>query len=781
MRTIKWAVVAVVIIVIVIVLVLLLAIMSRAALAKLSTVAPHAVGPIYSRINLIGHNYFTYDNAQSIAAYALVNYLVANATSANISIATYASNPIRQVYLVNVSNYCYRCFSEQSVFQNLSSYLADYGLIFNSSSISMISMQNLSQVRNGSIVIVPSGLIPFPMLENYSQSIFMLLDRGDIVIYVGQAFNRSLGGNGVIFQTFQVSPSLADKLAAYSLVTAPMAQANASNLQAALSSKIFNKPSFFFSKGYLYNGISYVNSANGTMISFSNYSTSAWRNASSFAASLVSAISSAFWINMLAYGYENVTIGSSTVGVFTNSTAVPISSKSTLNNSYSVVRLAASNATATVYRVAAFRQKYISNGTIGLPSVVAEAQSVPVYVSLNSSSPIMLHIDLYNSNLTYVSSIPFQGQFPPGRIALVKYISFKMPSGTYIAVLRNATNGNYSAAIFSLAPITITPVVLDFKNSTFVFKISSDGMPVSNTSFSATLNGVYNTSGSIINGTLIYALPRGTIISYGKQVFKFNMFGETISYSTTYSKEVLHLPTFYIEFGVVVIAVVMLNLILKPPNRDEYYIDVPSFPSEKKDVVKVKASDIMNIFERVNYYYHWSYMPLTIGEIKNGVSQYIRYNNMPVSITSQNAQQILSQLINSGDVVSSHGYYAPASWVSLSKQNIEYLTVFRMLRDYCVSHAMLFTELNMEPDVDTIVTKAGRQAKVIIYAGGKMRRFEVDANTKTFILFIDDESKAEFENKLYRACTKEAEILKLSIDYGYVKLVSAENFDQFMF
>jgi len=92
MRAIKWAAVAVVITVLVIVLVLLLAIMSRAALAKLSIVTPHAVGPIYSHINLISHNYFTYDNAQSIAGYALINYIVANAT-----VQTFQSQHMRAI------------------------------------------------------------------------------------------------------------------------------------------------------------------------------------------------------------------------------------------------------------------------------------------------------------------------------------------------------------------------------------------------------------------------------------------------------------------------------------------------------------------------------------------------------------------------------------------------------------------------------------------------------------------------------------------------------------
>ena len=92
-----------------------------------------------------------------------------------------------------------------------------------------------------------------------------------------------------------------------------------------------------------------------------------------------------------------------------------------------------------------------------------------------------------------------------------------------------------------------------------------------------------------------------------------------------------NIPAIYIEFAVAIIVVVLLNLVLKPPNRDEYYIDVPEFPPSKKDQVKVQASDIVSVFDKVNYYYHWKYMPLTAEEVRSGIGNNIRINSMPDS------------------------------------------------------------------------------------------------------------------------------------------------------
>ena len=172
-------------------------------------------------------------------------------------------------------------------------------------------------------------------------------------------------------------------------------------------------------------------------------------------------------------------------------------------------------------------------------------------------------------------------------------------------------------------------------------------------------------SGSVVNGGLTYSLPRGTIIGYGNESFRFDMFNSNYTYSTQYIQKVFNIPSVYIEFAIAILVVVLLNLVLQPPNRDDYFIDVPEFPSSKKEQVKVQASDILNVFDKVNYYYHWKYMPLTSEEIRSGIGNNIRVKSMPISITTQNTNNIIFTLLDKGDRERVE-LLRPSTWVEAS-------------------------------------------------------------------------------------------------------------------
>ncbi|MGC8628677.1 MAG: hypothetical protein ACP5T4_00495 [Candidatus Micrarchaeia archaeon] len=784
MRAKKYTLLAIGILVFALVLVLLISFVARLELSKLKAVSK-PIGVIYANASVIASSYFTYSGANNLVQYALLKYSILNATNASAELVVYPSNPVPRIYLVNVSTYSSGTFNEGQVYNALYANLAHYGLIFNSSSFTYIPMQAIPQIQKGSIVIVPSGFIPMPMLENYSQSIFSMLDKGDTIIYVGQAFNRTVSSTGVIFVT---PGNVTSELDAYLLETLPASRFLNASALAALSNSTFPKPTFFFMHGFRFGGIAYINSANGTLIAFSNFPTQAWPNANSMANSLASSIYSDFWIQRLAYGGSNVTAFGSgkELGVFTNSSylsiSLPISNAtiSFLNSTYSLLRLVVQNSSAQVYRVLPFRTKYTFIGEMSMPGTVSDSESIPILINVSSHRRLQLHIDIYNQNLSYTASIPILQTFV-GNISIERPFNFSLPGGIYIAYLKNQYDQNYTAALFTVPPLNITPISLNFKNGTFSFYALSGTFPVTSRA-QVSLNGAYTEQVSVQGGILNYTLPKGTILSFGTQTFDINMFGTTFIYKTTYSKEIFHIPTFYIELGVVLIGIILLNIVVKPPNRDEYYVDVPSFLPEKKEQIKTKPADVLSLFDKTNYYYHWSYMPLTIEEFKNGVSVFLHYGNMPLSITTANAQLILNELIKEGSVVEEGGYYMPVSWVSSAKHDIEYLVIFRALRDYCVSHAILFTELNANVNADMLMTKNGRQASIIIYSRKSgMRQFEINPRSSTFIVFINEEVKSEFAKKILLSTSTSSQVLKLAIDYEYVKLVSIEHLEDIVF
>ncbi|MGC9156817.1 MAG: hypothetical protein ACP5GD_01360 [Candidatus Micrarchaeia archaeon] len=738
------------------------------AYSGLAHISVSHIGPLSSSLYVNKAFFASYNNASRLALYTLLSYSAYNFSSALLSIASYSSNPIRPIYILNVTQYSINTFNEQDLVSALESYLSNLGLILNRSSFNYVSLQNLSAIEPGSIVIVPSGLMPLPLLQN-SSGIFELLNKGDTIIYIGQAFNKSVSSGGIIYIT---PPSMLSQLASYNITSFPLP----SNMSKPNSS-LFSKPTFALSHGSLWNDIAYTKAGNGTFIAFSNYPTFAWSNLTSFAHALAYSINAAFWIPKLAYVEENVTNATGKLGIFTNQTSIPFGDSNEANSSTNIARLTISNSTSYLTKIAVFKANYSGIAKFSLPSVVYDAANTTIFVNVTSPTPVQLHIDLLNQNLSYVESIPMFHSFS-GTVAFELRHIFTLPSGTYVALLRNQFDENYSIAVFKIPQLVLTPVSLNFKNGTFVFNVYSGTYPVTASGI-LSLDGAYAENVSIQGGKLLYSLPKGTLVSYGKQTFKLGIFGTTLTYSVTYSKEIMHIPAFYIELGIVLLAILLLNLVLKPPNRDEYYIDVPTFLPEKKEVAKTTPQDLVSVFEKLNYYYHWSFMPITLDEFKNGISNYIRIGNAPISITTQNAQNLLQQLIKQGLVTEANGYYLLTSWIDASKHDAEYLVIFRQLRDYCVSHAMLFTDLNTEPIADMLITKSSRQAAVIIYSSQSgMRKFSVSSRLPTFIVFLNEDIKREFTKKLYLSYTKSASVLKLAIDYSYVKLISLETLDQ---
>ncbi|MEM3638905.1 MAG: hypothetical protein QXW90_02770, partial [Candidatus Micrarchaeaceae archaeon] len=202
----------------------------------------------------------------------------------------------------------------------------------------------------------------------------------------------------------------------------------------------------------------------------------------------------------------------------------------------------------------------------------------------------------------------------------------------------------------------------------------------------------------------------------------------------------------------------------------------------KRVSVSVGKQDFLNVFNKVNYYYHWRYMPLTAEEVKNGIEANLRSGNMPIAVTLQNVLKILNVLSASGDIVSMGNYYAPKSMVEESGHDIEYLAIFRKLRDYFVANAIIFTDLDASQNADMLITKTGVHANIIIYSSiSGMRKFELSKKVKTFIIFFNEDVQASFTDKLYLSYGDDAELMRLGIAYGYIKLLNTDSLDQLIF
>ncbi len=748
------------------------------------TAAAHREGALSATSAIRSTGALTYGNATGLVGYAIVDYAFANVSNATFSLSIYKSNPDFRIYLVNVSDYCYDCFDEQLLVDNMSGALAGYGLLTNQSTFSFVNIGNISSIPRDSVVVIPSGLLPTPLVpSSNSTGLLALLNKGDTVFYIGQNFSRSISTDGIIFSTSQQS---LNALMSYGIATV-RTNSTLNNGVKSANNFTFSNATFGFAGGHSYGSVTYASAGNGTLLAFSNYEKAGWRNVSSEATDIAKAVEARFWMPKIASGsfvlapgqYEN-----SSIGVFSTAAYPQYSNASMqeMNGSYVFVKMLANNATAGTIQNLYSNVVIEQNGTLSMPGSIAQTQSVPIQVSMNvaagTAQSVSPHIDIYTRNMSYVATIPIGFFNTSTSLNIIKYTSFSLPSGTYVAVLRNFYNRYYSAALFQMGNVTISPVLLSFSNSTFVFSVKSNNYPISNSSYSVELNGGYNYSGTVSNGRIYYSLPKGTVIPYGDENFTFRLFNTRYVYSQPYIKKIFHIPAFYIEFAVIAVVVIMLNLLLRAPTRDEYYIDVQDFPAAKKARVKTTEDQIVNAFDRVNLSYHWHYMPLTLEEVKNGIGSTVRYNNMPVSITLQNTEELLGYLAEKGSIVSAENYYAPKKWIANSKHDIEYLSIFRKLRDYSIAHAMLFTDIDGSDVADLVITKGGAKIYMVIYSGiSGMRKLSLASGSKWYIVFLNDETKKEFHDKLYEAYGEQAEAMKMGLYNNYIKLVDTGDLD----
>ncbi|MGC9190802.1 MAG: hypothetical protein ACP5FR_02720, partial [Candidatus Micrarchaeia archaeon] len=276
-------------------------------------------------------------------------------------------------------------------------------------------------------------------------------------------------------------------------------------------------------------------------------------------------------------------------------------------------------------------------------------------------------------------------------------------------------------------------------------------------------------------GTIVYKLPQGISVPYGVTTFKISMLSSQFQYKLNRVAPKVVINKQYIELAIVSIVVLLMVTMVKAPNRDEFYIDIPSLPVQDKVNITVPVRDILALFDKQNISYRWKFMPLSKSEIKAAISANIRYNNMPIGVTYNNVDQIVDQLVSLGYLVSADGLYAPSDWVTKSGHDIEYLATFKKLRLYFVTHAYMFTDLDSSNLADIVTTLHGERVYIVIYSKtSKFIKIPVYGNQPTYIAFLNSFKLDEFKEDLYSTYTPEAEQLKIYISSGVVHLISAD-------
>ncbi len=719
-----------------------------------------------------------YNGSQFISPYAEVSYTSSNLTKLYINVSLLKSRFPTKVYVLNASQAgCVNCGDLQAFEDGIQSDLVLYGLSSEVGNLTVINESSLPAISNDSILIIPDGLMPQAMLSDYGSNsttlIHYLLGKGTSIIYIGQAFSRVVLQNGVIIPNQHI-PS-------YLFTTSP------SSSNGIFS---FDSPTFSFSNGLNYGSVSYVNALGGSIVAFSNYLDS-WPSPSAASEDMAKAIASGFWLPRYAQGSAYVSLnaskpesGSSGVNMPNPKIGYDAQNVSDLESGWLHAEIYTNSSYGysgkSVYRYINEPSSYTNNGTVALPSsvILGSSQSITMQIYTHSSVPVSIqpHLSVYTENMVKVSSIPLSSVSATGNFTFVKLIKSYFMPGEYIIQLKGFSDNLYASALFDVPPVNITETYSNYTSNGFRFYLSSDGVPLTGLGYTMTLNGKYPSNGTLTNGTIQYSLPNGAGEQFGKLNFTAKMVSHNFSYVASNPAPVIRITSKDIALIIVVVLMFLMVTMVRAPNRDDFFIDVPHIPKPQRTFITLNSQDVMSTFQKLNTYYHWRYMPLSVSEFKLAIASNIRYNGIPVNLTPSNVELLLDQLIANGLVVSSGDLYAPKSWIDESKHDIEYLAVFKKLRIYMVTHAYVFTDLDTSQTSDMNVVVGGERHNVVIYApSSRFKNIPVTANSKTFIVFMNDDRLEDFRDRLYSISDAGAEQLKLYISAGYVKLISMEN------
>ncbi len=755
-------------------------------LSQLKPVAQVA-GPIGISATVIGKDVATYNNAQSFVEYGELSYSFTNATAVNFSIGVYRRDPIFNIYLVNAGTACYECLNISQLYTALAANLSRDGILRNSTSLQLININNISATSPNSLILLSTGFVPAQIMPNSgltlppgvrNVTLLDLFNRGDSVLYVGDNFSF-MRGAGVTYQTPNATIFTLHRL---NLITQPYAK--------YASGFIYNLSSFNFLFGQMYGASAYQNVTNGELAVFSRTPQQIWKNASAEAQDLSKAIVTRYWMAQLGTGgyLLNQTnwqpngrltlISSGLSGINMSSPYV----SDQVNATFALIRLHVSNDGGSENLELPFRVSFRPNGTMGVPAVIGYGNVVPIRIKVNTvSSSKSFSIEVSNRNLSFAYAFPLS--FFNTSLPIIQYYPFGNLSTNayYIASLVDINDRSYGKAVFYVPSLNITLTGANWSVGQIFISVNSSGTPLNGAPYSITLNGAYPQNGTIRNGLITYALPAHAPIQYGSETMKIIILNKAYTFHP-YDTAPAGIPSIYIEFGAAAVVILLLNVILRAPNREQYFIDAPELPPVKKTEVTIPGDNIVNLFETINYHYHWRFMPLTPEEIKSGISTNIRSGNTPLSITLQNTNEVLYHLADAGKLVCADEYYMPAKWVDASKHDIEYLIIFRKLRDFLVEHALFFTDLDANTEADMVITTRNKQVPVFIYSSRSgVRKLPVHSGHKIFVVFLNGEAKQAFEDDVYGKAGKKTELLRMALENNAVELIDAERLDELLY
>ena len=650
-------------------------------------------------VYLANQSYSFYNHNASVVPYTLVGYASKNISSIIVNATLLEEQPPSSVYIVNSSGECYNCGNVRGLLSLIKQDLGYYGFGGEQFPVTVIRSTDLMSVQPYSVLILASGLMPieiFRQVNGTRETVLQyLLNRHVSIVYAGGNLNNTIssGAGGITFGVSSVLNNQTSSVLNYIITCSSCV--NQTAIAKSPAGYYFRNATFAFfaskTSGVatsFYGPATYENVLNGSITAFSNYPNS-WTNQSDAASDIAKAVSQMFWLPRYSSGRVSLSVptsgASGKVGVLPLDTPVPYtgSIQSMLAGAYGRIvaytdRNYGAGSPDQLYTYLYYNPDIVHGGIISMPTTVVPGDpttiSIGIFLNATNGTVIQPYINIYSSNGLFMSSIPtsyiYSGGVTPQNskdtLSFSKQVQLYVPPGAYTAAVFSNTRVEYASAAFNVSPIVITPLRYNLTNDSFLLSITSNKHSLNGgINYSITINRQYKTNGTLTNGTINYALPKGAPGFLGNLNFTISMLNSNFTYTiknvprpflTGQNKQLL-------EVGVVGLIVFLIMILIKGPNRDEFFIDVPTMTEQKKTEIKLRSDELVNVFDKLNVYFHWVYMPLSRNEFRVGISTNIRYESAAVNLTSENLDKLLNRLVHMGKLAEMDGLYAPVEWI----------------------------------------------------------------------------------------------------------------------
>jgi hypothetical protein len=717
----------------------------------------------------------------SHVAGVFIDYNTTSLDNYTITLTPYKEEIPSEVYVLNSEKVEASTYAD--FIRELRRNLATRNIILNE-----ITIKQLETIPQGALVIVPSGVVPKELLGVDSRlTMDKLVERGVVVLYIGQPFTQMLDGTLAV----STPQDVLKRLPVSFDETTPLA----SKGKFSVFQPLYSATGRGWGTDLAYGSVSITKSGDGAFIFVPQTLDGGWRKDAEAAAGNISVIIFDIpWAKPLA---------SSNTYVFTNQTEYagtryfytkPFkATEATIKVDFT------GQSSTTKFPVRETLYVTLEKPTVSELYIEGDVKVVPTNLTNN---PIRMNAEMKepepgqpNMFLVIIDENDSQAQvFPQGPVNIQADRSFDLrifvDRGEYQVRLIDDESRLYAQTYMKVVSIDVTYTgVLRNKPSVYVFEITMDDQPITLDNVGVVVDGgSYGTHNFSRVSTINLNLERYTGSSQqrlpdGTHEFQFTSAGlkDTVEVTHTTASTIFTQPLFWIT-AILTLGIVGLGLYFARQEEIYFSIDIPDFPPVARTRIPLSPDVVLSLFQKVNENYRWEYTPLTATEVKNAFKT-VFIRGKPIYITDYNVEYLLDDLKKRGTVKEALEYYALTDWEGKAKHSIDYLSLMRKLRDICVNNAVPFTSLNESKKADSVITVVGQQMYLHFFEKGVDAKRLVKGVLRTIgagitiVIFKNHMEKEHFEQLVSSSATIAPLILKMESNSKSLLLYTTEELE----